>query len=413
MNTGEFLDYLKSLNIKLTVNGTKLKCSAPPGVLTSTLQAQIAERKADLLGFLQNISTLANSQTNHSTRNVAKERISSVLQQDQVNSSSIPPQNDFPLIIVSPGNNVSLCDWVTQHRQSLEAKILEHGAILFRNFNLNGIAEFEQFIKAIAGSTMAYSGESVGVTPRTPVHGNIYTSTEFSAKFKIALHNESSFAYTWPLKIFFYCIQPAPEGGETPIADSRNVLQQIPDSIKQRFLQRGVMYLRNYGIGSGPKWQQVFQTTNKSVVEEYCRSTDTTVEWQPGNRLRTRSFRPAIVKHPLTGDMVWFNNICQANVACLNASLKEAMLDAFKLEDLPRNSYYGDGSEIEPWVLNALQAAYQKEKVLFTWQKGDVLMLDNMLAAHGREPFVPPRKVVVGMANPVNRQSVGIISNLA
>lgn len=413
MNTSEFLNYLKSFKIKLSVNGTKLKCSAPPGVLTPALQAQIGERKAEILGVLNSTSRSVSSDNKKINTKVAKEQIPSVIQPSEFNLSSDVLKKDFPLIILSPSNNVSLCDWVTQNKKLLETKVLEHGAILFRNFNLNGIAEFEKSIKAIAGSTMAYAGESVGVTPRTSVHGNIYTSTEFSAKFKIALHNESSFAYTWPLKIFFYCIQPAPKGGETPIADSRKVLHQIPDSIKQRFLKQGVMYLRNYGIGSGPKWQQVFQTTNKSVVEEYCRNTDTKVEWLPGNRLRTRSLRPAIVKHPLTGDLVWFNHIYSANLASLNPILKEAMLDAFKIEDLPRNTYYGDGSEIEPWVLNTIQAANQKEKVLFTWQKGDVLMLDNMLAAHGREPFVPPRKVVVGMANPVNRQSVEIISNLA
>jgi len=43
---------------------------------------------------------------------------------------------------------------------------------------------------------------------------------------------------------------------------------------------------------------------------------------------------------------------------------------------------------------------YQQEAVIFPWQAGDILMLDNMLTSHGRKPFVGARKVLVGMAEP-------------
>lgn len=53
MNTHEFLSYLKSLDIKLSLNGERLTCNAPKGALTVQLQAEIAERKAEILEFLQ------------------------------------------------------------------------------------------------------------------------------------------------------------------------------------------------------------------------------------------------------------------------------------------------------------------------------------------------------------------------
>jgi hypothetical protein len=80
--------------------------------------------------------------------------------------------------------------------------------------------------------------------------------------------------------------------------------------------------------------------------------------------------------------------------------VREAVLMMCSEEDLPNHTYYGDGSPIEPEVLDELRAAYQQETVSFPWQKGDILMLDNMLASHGREPYSGQRQVLVGMAEP-------------
>ena len=75
-------------------------------------------------------------------------------------------------------------------------------------------------------------------------------------------------------------------------------------------------------------------------------------------------------------------------------------MDLLGEENLPNNTYYGDGTAIEPHVLDELRAAYEAETVEFAWQRGDVLLLDNMLTAHGRAPFSPPRQIVVSMAEP-------------
>ena len=84
------------------------------------------------------------------------------------------------------------------------------------------------------------------------------------------------------------------------------------------------------------------------------------------------------------------------------------MLATFEEEDFPTNTYYGDGSAIEPSVLNELREAYQQELVIFSWRRGDILMVDNILTAHGRRPFVAPRKIVVGMAEPISWKDVQI-----
>jgi hypothetical protein len=82
----------------------------------------------------------------------------------------------------------------------------------------------------------------------------------------------------------------------------------------------------------------------------------------------------------------------------LQPVVRESLLSQFKEEDLPRNAYYGDGSPIETSVLDEIRGIYQETAIHFPWQRGDILMLDNFLASHGREPFVGPRKIVVAMA---------------
>ena len=49
-------------------------------------------------------------------------------------------------------------------------------------------------------------------------------------------------------------------------------------------------------------------------------------------------------------------------------------------------------------MLDHIREVYEQEKLVFPWQKGDVLLVDNMLTAHGRKPYSGARKIVVGMA---------------
>jgi alpha-ketoglutarate-dependent taurine dioxygenase len=50
-----------------------------------------------------------------------------------------------------------------------------------------------------------------------------------------------------------------------------------------------------------------------------------------------------------------------------------------------------------PKDLKHILDVYESEKLTFRWQRGDLMVLDNMLLAHGREPFKGQRKVAVAM----------------
>jgi alpha-ketoglutarate-dependent taurine dioxygenase len=200
------------------------------------------------------------------------------------------------------------------------------------------------------------------------------------------------------MRIFFFCVQAPGKGGATPIADTRRVFERIAPEIRERFMERKYMYTRNFGDGFGLSWQEAFQTTLKSEVQEYCCLNRIECEWKSERRLRTKQVREVAARHPKTGEWVWFNHLTFFHVSTLDRDLQEVIMKEFVEEDLPNNTYYGDGYKIEEEVLERLREAYLKETVRFDWEEGDVLMLDNMLAAHGREPYTGERKVAVGMA---------------
>lgn len=308
----------------------------------------------------------------------------------------------LPLLITPAIEGVNIVQWAENNREFIEAQLRKHGGLLFRNFDVKEVTHFEQFVKATSTELLTYQERS---SPRRSVSGNIYTSTDYPASQKIFLHNENSYQHIFPLKIFFFCVTPPESHGETPIADCRRVLLRISPEIQERFRERGGWKLvRNFGDGVGLSWQTTFQTTNKSEVEEYCREAGIALEWKEGG-LRTSQVRPVVIIHPATGDEVWFNHATFFHVSTLEPTVHLDLLAQYREEELPAQTYYGDGSAIEPLVLEQLREAYLQETTMFQWQRGDILMLDNMLAAHGREPFAGPREIVVGMAEPFSRAS--------
>jgi alpha-ketoglutarate-dependent taurine dioxygenase len=314
------------------------------------------------------------------------------------------PENPLPLLIQPALDGVDLIAWATNNRKLLEKYLLKHGGILFRNFPLKRVEDFEQFITGVSGEPLEYRERS---SPRSQVSGNIYTSTDHPPDQNIFLHNENSYRQNWPLHIFFFCKLPAQQGGETPIADARQIYERIDPAIRDRFRQKQVLYVRNFSDGIGLSWQTVFQTTDKKAVEQYCQKSGIQWGWKSDNRLRTYSVKPAIVSHPITRDMLWFNHAVFFHVTTLEPTIRDALLATFQEEDLPNNTYYGDGTPIEDVVLDELRQAYREETRAFPWQKGDILMLDNMLTAHGRTPFVGPRQVLTGMSMLIERETLG------
>ena len=313
----------------------------------------------------------------------------------QINLSYLRPDSPLPLVVRPAREGVDLGIWAAANSDFIETYLLRNGAILFRDFGLATVEAFEQLIEAVSGPLLDYSYRS---TPRHIVSGRIYSSTEYPANQAIPLHNENSYTRNWPMKLSFFAVQVAEQGGETPIADCRAIYKALAPEIRECFGRNGLMYVRNYGTGLDLSWQEVFQTSNKAMVEDYCRRARMEFEWVGENQLRTRQRAPVVETHPRTGELVWFNQAHLFHVSRLSAEVRDWLLAAYGEQNLPRNVYFADGSPIDAEMLDEITQVYIDNSIVFPWREGDVLMLDNMLTAHGRKPFVGKRKVVVGIA---------------
>lgn len=312
-----------------------------------------------------------------------------------VQAGYFDPDRRFPLVLSPTIDALDLVAWVTANREDIERQLLKHGAVLFRGFDLRSPQQFGMFARAVSPELLEYSERAA---QRTEVSSKVYTSTEYPPDQPIPLHHEMSYSHNWPTKIWFFCEQPAEHGGRTPIASDREVFSLIDPRIKERFIRKHVMYVRNYGEGVDLPWQEVFQTQNRAEVEDYCRRSGMEFKWRSKDRLQTRQVRQAVVTHPVTGDIIWFNHAHMFHVSNLDPLVRKSLLAEFKEDELPRNAFYGDGTPIETSVLDEIREVYNKASVAFDWQRGDVLMLDNFLASHGREPYSGPRRILVAMA---------------
>ncbi|MET7519770.1 TauD/TfdA family dioxygenase [Streptomyces sp. NPDC005480] len=322
---------------------------------------------------------------------------------DAVAVSPVWEGRSLPALVRCESPGGALPAWVSAHRDEVDALARKAGAVLLRGFDVRGAQDFRAVMDALSPQVLAYGERS---SPRSQVSDGVYTSTEYPADQPILLHNEQSYTAKWPTRIVFFCERAATEGGRTPLADSRRILARLRPETVDRFERLGVRYVRNYLPGISLRWQEAFQTDRVEDVAAYCARADITPEWVDEDHLRTVQVRPAVRRHPVTGERSWFNHALFFHVTSLDPEVSAGLLEALDEEDLPYNTYYGDGSPIESETLAELRAAYAAETTSFDWQPGDVLVVENMLVAHAREPFVGPRRILTAMADAIDAGEV-------
>ncbi len=303
----------------------------------------------------------------------------------------------LPLLITPGENGPDLAEWMQGAGDEFRNDLTRFGGVLFRGFNIRSVEDFNRFMKCFNTEPLPYMFRSSPREEADKSIKNIYLSTSYPNKRSIKLHNESSYSRVWAGKIVFCCIRTAEEGGETPIADGRKVLNDISPALIAKFRAKGVMYRRNLIPDLGMPWQEVFQTNDLSEAEAFCKRNNITFKFIEKDYIVIEWVKPAIYPHPVSGEETWFNHVMFFNKFSRYDEL--GLPPDYVLPDkfLASHTLFGDGSEISFEEYNDIVKAYRKNIIAIPYQQGDIIFLDNMLSAHGRNPFKGDRLIVTAL----------------
>jgi hypothetical protein len=296
---------------------------------------------------------------------------------------------------LGPGPGLdNLCGYLGD-TEMIDKLLTDKKAIVFRGFGISA-GQLDRVADLLLRNRLAYVH---GNSPRTKVGNNIYTSTEYPPELAISMHNELSYAARWPARLLFFCETAAATGGATPVADGARWLSSLDREVRDRFAD-GIRYVQNLpdGRGFGKTWQDTFETSDKDSVEAYLAGAGATWEWTAGG-LRVTQVRAATARHRVTGEEVWFNQADQWHPATLGSETAKTLARMMPEENLPQSVRFADGSPIPDEHVRHIRDRGFESAADVDWRPGDLLLIDNVLVAHGRRPFTGSRRVLVAMSD--------------
>ena len=270
--------------------------------------------------------------------------------------------------------------------------------VLVRGLGLRDATETGAVFARLTTSLMT---EKEAFASRQAYSDGVYSSSKWPPNQPMCMHHELSYALEFPGLMLFACLSAPTGGGATAVADSPTVLDALPAELIARFEREGWLLTRNYNDEIGASFAEAFGTDDRGAVESYCRANAIEFEWQPDGGLRTRQRRSAVVRHPVTGQRCWFNQIAFLNERTIDPEVREYLVDIYGADGLPFNTRFGNGDPIGEDVVQLLNEVYEAHTAREPWQAGDLMLVDNVRTAHSREPFEGPREVLVAMADAV------------
>ncbi|MBY0273444.1 MAG: TauD/TfdA family dioxygenase [Alphaproteobacteria bacterium] len=293
--------------------------------------------------------------------------------------------------------NLSL--FCRENKQFIFDKLHTHGALLFRGFDIKNTSEFDSVATNLGISLLNYKG---GDSPRDKINKDIYTSTHYPPHLSISLHNELSFSSFYPGYLLFYCKVPPIEGGETPIASGRSILSDLSNDLIKSFKDKKIKYIMNLhnGYGAGKSWKECFETDNVNEVERILTQKKANYSWSNNySSLKIEEVVCPIIHHPVTGEEVFFAQADQWHPSNLDKETYHALKEFMNEDDFYHNCKFGDDLEIPNKYLEEIREKVSIHKISFPWEENDLMLIDNILTLHGRNPFKGDRKVYVCMGN--------------
>ncbi|CBI27080.3 hypothetical protein VitviT2T_000224 [Vitis vinifera] len=295
----------------------------------------------------------------------------------------------MPLVLHSPDPNNSsdldsLVSSLKKNKDWFEQMIIKNSAVLLRGYDVKNAEDFNQIVEAFGWDDIRY----VGPAPRTHVYKRIWTANEGPLEEFIYYHHEMVLIKEYPKKVILFCEVPPPKGGETPFVPSFRVtermLEEFPGAVED-IDSKGLKYtftaLSKNDTSSmrGRGWEDTFGTSDRAEAEKRAKALGMDMEWLPNGGVKTVLGPRALTKvfDGRKGRRMWFNTM----VGMHGKEHSSAMM--------------ADGTEIPANVVKRCEEIIEEESIQFKWEKGDVLVLDNLALLHGRRPSLPPRRVLV------------------
>lgn len=300
--------------------------------------------------------------------------------------------NNFPTVIVNDGSVQTVAQanqWVSENLAPLRKELSCTGAILFRGFPIVDAAGFDNFFSAFGYSNFTY-GESLSNAVRINHTEFVFTANEAPKEVEIYLHNEMAQTPVYPSIISLFCENAADSGGATVVCRSdfiyRELLSAEPE-LTRKLEETGVKYTTmmpnedSPGSGQGRSWRGTLSVENSSQAEDKLRSLGYSWEWNSDGSLTAKTKALAAVKTLEDGRKVFFNQLVAAYLGW--KGVKENPSTAL---------CFGDETEFSTSFLDLMVTIADKLSYDLLWKDGDVAVVDNNLAMHGRRPYSGERK---------------------
>lgn len=319
----------------------------------------------------------------------------------EVGVSSAPPARSFggeafPLALECRTPGARLSDalvWVRAERDALDARLHRHGALLFRGFPLESDRDFDVFVEAFGYPNFPYA-ESLSNAVRVNRTQRVFTANEAPPSATIRLHHEMAQTPVYPSRLFFFCEQPADEGGATSLCRSDALfaaLEARHPGFARDCEEHGLRYSLvmpprdDPESAMGRSWRSTFGVETAGSAEERMRRLGYTWEWLPDGCLRTTTPVLPAVRTLGGGRRSFFNQLIAAQ------SWKDRRNDPARAVTL------GDGRPLDPEAWSTVALLAEELAVDLAWQRGDVALVDNFLVMHGRRSFAGTRKVLASL----------------
>jgi len=299
---------------------------------------------------------------------------------------------EFPTVIVNDDSISTLAQattWVSDNLASLKKELSCTGALLLRGFPITDAQSYDTFFSAFNYPNFTYK-ESLSNAVRVNFTEYVFTANEAPKEVEIYLHNEMAQTPVYPGIISLFCEKSADAGGATVLCRSDEMYNKLHSSqpaLTDKLAEFGIKYTTSMPkedspeSGQGRSWRSTLSVDTLEQAEGKLRELGYLWHWKDDGTLVAQTSALPAVKVLTDGRSVFFNQLIAAYQGW--QGVKESPSVAL---------CFGDDSEISVEFLNEIVAVAEQLSFDLEWQDGDIAIVDNSLAMHGRRPYSGERK---------------------